>query len=216
MIDSEEKLIEYIRKGEYENQDFKFAINDSKKIAISLSAFSNTSGGRLLIGVKDNGRISGVRSEEEKHMVEGAADLYCSPRPEIQFMVVYTSDNKEVLIAEIAESHSKPIKAITPDGSWKAYIRMGDENALANVLHLKNWERAAALKGSERPSHFTDSDLKILKQISEQSTWTINSLVKKTGLARRQALNVLGNFLHWDLIELVLIDSEFKIRMKAD
>lgn len=45
--------------------DFKFEISDSKKIARSLVAFANTDGGRLLIGVKDNGVISGIRSEEE-------------------------------------------------------------------------------------------------------------------------------------------------------
>ena len=60
-------------------QDFKFEISDARKIAKTLSAFANTDGGRLLIGVKDNGRIAGVRSEEEKYMIEAAAQLYCIP-----------------------------------------------------------------------------------------------------------------------------------------
>jgi hypothetical protein len=216
MIDSEEKLLEYIQKGEHENQDFKFAINDSKKIALSLSAFANTSGGRLLIGVKDNGKITGIRPEEEKHMIEGAADLYCDPRPEILFTLIKTTNRKEVLVAEVLESNSKPVKAITPEGIWKAYIRLGDENALASVLHLKHWEQAKQLKGRVKPSQFTETDLKILKKIGEEPIWNLNSLVKKTGLTRRLALNILSNFLHWDLIELIRLDSEFKIRLKED
>ena len=47
-----------IAEGEHQQQDFKFEISDARKIAKTLSAFSNTDGGRLLIGVKDNGKIA--------------------------------------------------------------------------------------------------------------------------------------------------------------
>ena len=43
---------ELISQGEHQQQDFKFEVSDSKKIARTLSAFANTDGGRLLIGVK--------------------------------------------------------------------------------------------------------------------------------------------------------------------
>ena len=58
-----------IAEGEHQQQDFKFEISDARKIAKTLSAFANTDGGRLLIGVKDNGKIAGVRSEEEKYII---------------------------------------------------------------------------------------------------------------------------------------------------
>ena len=62
-------LEKLISEGEHVHQDFKFAISDARKIAKSLSAFANTEGGRLLVGVKDNGKIAGVRSEEELYMI---------------------------------------------------------------------------------------------------------------------------------------------------
>jgi hypothetical protein len=68
-----------IAEGEHQQQDFKFEISDARKIAKTLSAFANTDGGKLLIGVKDNGKIAGVRSDEEQYMIEAAAELYCSP-----------------------------------------------------------------------------------------------------------------------------------------
>jgi predicted HTH transcriptional regulator len=49
-------IYKLIQEGEHQRQDFKYCINDSKKIAKSLVAFANTDGGRLLIGIKDNGR----------------------------------------------------------------------------------------------------------------------------------------------------------------
>ena len=71
-------LEKLISEGEHVHQDFKFAISDARKIAKSLSAFANTEGGRLLVGVKDNGKIAGVRSEEELYMIEAAAN-YSKP-----------------------------------------------------------------------------------------------------------------------------------------
>jgi predicted HTH transcriptional regulator len=73
-------LHEYIKEGEHESQDFKFRIDDQKKIARTLSAFANTVGGRLLIGVKDNGKVVGVDPQEEFYMIEGAASLFVSHR----------------------------------------------------------------------------------------------------------------------------------------
>jgi len=85
-----------IKQGEHHQLDFKFEITDSKKIARSLVAFSNTNGGKLLIGVKDNGAIAGVRSDEEYHMVEAAAQMYC--KPQIKFeSKEWTVDGKTVL-----------------------------------------------------------------------------------------------------------------------
>ena len=68
-----------IAEGEHEQQDFKYAISDARKIARSLSAFANHSGGRLLVGVRDNGSIAGVRNEEDIYLLEQAAEMYCEP-----------------------------------------------------------------------------------------------------------------------------------------
>ena len=68
-MNSKDYIYKLIEEGEHQQQDFKFEISDARKIAKSLSAFSNTDGGRLLIGVKDNGKIAGVRSEEEIYMI---------------------------------------------------------------------------------------------------------------------------------------------------
>ena len=98
------KLIE---KGEHQQQDFKFEISDARKIARSLAAFANTDGGRLLVGVKDNGAIAGVRSNEEFYMVEMAAQLYCNPP--VDFTVAeHLIDGKTILEIYVPRSESGP------------------------------------------------------------------------------------------------------------
>src|SRR3712207_5929821 len=119
-----------IAEGEHQQQDFKFEISDARKIAKTLSAFANTDGGRLLIGVKDNGRIAGVRSEEEKYMIEAAAQFYCTPK--VQYTIrTYIVEGRQVLLASIDESSQKPVYAKDESGKPLAYLRIQDENILA-------------------------------------------------------------------------------------
>lgn len=106
-----------IAEGEHQQQDFKFEISDTRKIAKTLSAFANTEGGRLLIGVKDNGKIAGIRSEEEIYMIEAAAQLYCVPQVEYAVQS-YHIEGRQILIADIKESLHKPVYAKNEDGKF--------------------------------------------------------------------------------------------------
>jgi predicted HTH transcriptional regulator len=126
-------LHKLIEEGEHQQQDFKYCINDSKKIAKSLVAFANTDGGRLLIGVKDNGKIAGVRTDEEFYMVEAAAKIYSSPP--INFSTKqWQAEGKTVLEIGIEASENKPHFAKDENGKWLAYTRMKDENVLAHKI----------------------------------------------------------------------------------
>ncbi|MFM7769343.1 MAG: helix-turn-helix domain-containing protein, partial [Bacteroidota bacterium] len=57
-------ILQYIQQGEHLHQDFKMRVDSSQKIARSLVAFANSEGGRLLIGVKDNGSVCGISPNE--------------------------------------------------------------------------------------------------------------------------------------------------------
>ena len=56
----------YLRKliagGENQHLDFKYCVSDSRKIARTLTAFANSDGGILLIGVRDNGSVADRKS----------------------------------------------------------------------------------------------------------------------------------------------------------
>ena len=86
-IKSRHYIQNLIEEGEHVHQDFKYQISDARKIARSISAFANNDGGHLLIGVKDNGKIAGVQSDEEIYMIEQAASMYCKPEQTAHFSV---------------------------------------------------------------------------------------------------------------------------------
>lgn len=132
-----------IAQGEHEHQDFKFAISDARKIARSISAFANNDGGRLLIGVKDNGVVAGVRNEEDIYVVEQAAERYCRPAVPVEFKGYKVDGTLLVIVAEIAASADRPVMASEPDGTWRAYYRVADENIAAHPLMVEAWRRSS-------------------------------------------------------------------------
>lgn len=133
-----------IDEGEHETQDFKFAISDARKIARSISAFANRRGGSLLIGVKDNGAVAGVRSEEDIYVVEQAAQMYCEPPQEVGFQAYRVEDGLTVIRATVAAASERPVSVREGDGRLRAYYRVADENIAAHPLMVRAWRMQAS------------------------------------------------------------------------
>lgn len=132
-----------VAEGEHERQDFKFAISDARKIARSVSAFANTAGGRLLVGVKDNGELAGVRNEEDIYVVEQAARRYCSPEVEVEFTAFRVDERKIIIRVSIPQVASRPVYCLEDDGRRRAYCRVADENIVAHPLMVRAWRSDA-------------------------------------------------------------------------
>lgn len=137
-------ILDLISRGEHVGQDFKFAISDARKIARSISAFANNAGGHLLVGVKDNGTIAGVRNDEDIYVIEQAARLYCRPSQEVEFTAFNTGDTGIVIRARVEKADERPVYAQDSDRCWKAYFRVADENISAHPLMVRTWRRMAS------------------------------------------------------------------------
>ena len=126
-------LEKMIAEGEHLHQDFKYFLSDAKKIARSVAAFANTDGGRLLIGVKDNGKIVGIKNDEDIHLIEAAAQVFCSPAVDYE-PKIWEYGTKRVLEVDIAPSAAAPHSAPTESGSRAVFIRKADENKVASAV----------------------------------------------------------------------------------
>ena len=188
-----------IAEGEHQQLDFKFEINDARKIARTLSAFSNTDGGRLLIGVKDNGRISGVRSDEEFYMAESAASLYC--KPEVKFETrSHQIDGKTVLEIYIPPVAQKPVYAQDQDKRWMAYIRVKDENILAGIIQLEVWKDGFKERG--RLLEFTRSEDFLLRYLEKEPGTTLSKIQRDTGFRRKELVTLMTKLVLFDVVEM--------------
>ena len=202
---------ELIKEGEHQQQDFKFEISDVCKIAKSLSAFANTDGGRLLIGVKDNGKIAGVHSEEEQYMIQAAAELYCVP-PVAYEMTTYIVEGKQVLLANIKRTEKRPVYAKGEDGNLLAYVRVADENILATPVHLRYWQQSESLHGEL--TVYTEKEQHLLSLLNEHRMLTLNKCCRLSKLPRPVTIKLLARFIRYGIVEAVYKEQQFFFTQK--
>ena len=196
-----------IAQGEHQQQDFKYEISDVRKIARTLSAFANTDGGRLLIGVKDNGKIAGVRSDEEIYMVEAAAALYCVP-PVACHMSVHRVEGRGVVIAEVEPSAERPVRARLDDDSLCAYMRIADENIVASPVQMALWREADRERSTMMS--FTAREQLLLKLLADSpDPLTLNRFARLGRLPRYRAVQQLALFIRFGLVEQQFVDHTF-------
>jgi predicted HTH transcriptional regulator len=178
-----------ILEGENVSLDFKKTISSSEKIAKTLVAFANNRGGKLLIGIADDGSIKGVKSEdEEKYMITKAAHVFCKPAIEPKFEEIYV-DDKLVLVVDIPKSDLKPHYAIDENRKWWVYFRVKDKSILASkiivdVLKEENQETGQLISYSEH-------EKKLLKYLEEHGRITLKEYSKLTRSAHKKAQKII-------------------------
>jgi hypothetical protein len=205
----------YIKKlileGEHQMLDFKFELSDSRKIARTLAAFANTNGGRLLVGVKDNGALAGVRSEEEIYMAEGAARLHC--RPEVPISIKeWEVEGKTVVEIIVEPGRHKPHLAPDPEGKWKAYIRQQDENYLASHVQMLIWKRQQA--GSDTMIRYREEEGILLGYLEKHGVISLGRFQKLAGITKKKAEAILVNFILLGFIYLRHEGDEVRFHLR--
>ena len=213
MRQKEHHIQDLIQEGEHQMLDFKFEISDSRRIARSLAAFANTDGGRLLVGVKDNGAIAGVRSDEEIHMIEAAADMYCQPKVE------YTTEEWEIngkTVLEVIIPKDKHHKHKAPDnqGNYKIFVRVKDENLVADSILIKVWKAAKF----SRPAKiaFTETETQLLHYLKEHGEITLKEFQEMAHINKRKAEAILADFILVGTIEIVQTSQSTVFRLSDE
>ncbi|MBO0947663.1 AlbA family DNA-binding domain-containing protein [Fibrella forsythiae] len=127
---------ELIARGEGIQLEFKSTLSTPYRIARTLTAFSNTSGGTLLIGIADDGKIVGIDSEyKEMEKIERATDFLIEPPIDISYET-RRLDGKTILLLTIPESSEKPHTALDERGNRTIYVRQRDKSVPTNHLML--------------------------------------------------------------------------------
>lgn len=198
-------LTDRIREGEGVQLDFKMWIDDQKKIARTLVAFANTEGGSLLIGVKDNGKISGIEPSEEFHMISAATELYC--KPVIPFeSIIWQEKHKLVLEIQIAQSNDVHT-ALDENGKPRIYLRANDTTLVANkiiakYMHLKSGDGV-------RPEKLSEEALSILRMLEKDRKYTLSKIYRLSELPKKEVDHWLSLFLAWGLIGFEVQEATF-------
>jgi len=188
------QLKSLIIKGEGEKVDFKQKISQPYKIAKTISAFANTKGGVLLVGVQDDKTIMGVDPEEEKYLLETASDFYCDPPIPLSYQEVEDEEEEKiVLIVRIKESKDKPHFVRDKNNKLHAYIRQNDKCIPAGKTMLtlmKKGHTAANGKTVAIPLN-SFNERKLIAYLKKHERITLKQFMQIVNISRRRALRIL-------------------------
>ncbi len=183
-------LLRLIATGENDRLDFKKTITHPDKIARTLVSFANTRGGIILVGVQDNGQISGIDPEEEKHTLQLAAAQYCDPPLKIAFEEI-EYEKRAVLKVIIPESTHKPHLAQVKENDWRGYVRVKDESVQTSKMVMRVLQTEDTLPNLSRELNLDQPDYKLLDYLKTNRRVTLKQFMKLANLSRRRAYRIL-------------------------
>jgi len=175
-----EELEKLVFKGEGVQLDFKQSITNQKKIARTLASFANNRGGKLLIGVKDNGFLMGCDAEEEMYMIYEAAEHFCEPPVDVVFTIYEDEEGLQILEADIKNSLRKPHFAMDEHDEWQLYMRSMDKTLLAS-------------KTTQRTLQYEDDEKIDINDLDSKSQFVLDYLKTKEFITPKilnQKLNI--------------------------
>lgn len=206
-------LKKLIAEGENQTLDFKYAINDSRKIARAMVAFANTDGGRLLVGVRDNGSIAGIRSDEEMYMVDTAAHLYC--RPGINYTLKqHVTEGKTVLEVEVMKGENRPYQVKDEDGRWLAYFRHNDQNLVANRILLQVWRKGEKKKGVI--VKFGKAENILMDFLAKNGSITLSMFRKIAKISAYRAEAIIANLIIFKVLIINASEKGFRYELNPE
>lgn len=196
---SRQDLKNLIATGESSFLEFKHQVASPEKIAREIAAFANTKGGKLLIGVADNGDMIGVESYmEEEFWITQAAEDCCVPKAKISIELMNVG-NRDILIVDIPEAEEKPVY-VKGKKHRKVYIRREDESIVASDEIVDILKNGSSEEGVT--FEYGENERMLFRFLNEYSDITVERfsiLINKTSYS---AAKILVNLVSAGVLDL--------------
>lgn len=164
MLKSE--LFETISNGENSGVEFKRDDIRPEQLAKEIVAFANFEGGQILLGVEDDGSISGIQRDNSQEWVLNVFRDKVHPQLIPFYEEIETDPGTKVAVVSIGKGISKPF-VVRHNNREDTYIRLGDRSELASrEQQLRLFESGGLLHVEVMPvpgSSFDNLDLERIK-----------------------------------------------------
>lgn len=191
---------ELISKGESKTVEFKMELPKGNGLASTVCAFANRAGGYLLIGVNDNGEISGVDDDVASAYLEKIPNMihdiiYPMLLPEIY---TYNVDGRKVVVVQIYPGNNTPYYIREKGKIHGTYMRVGRTNKQADEGMIKELERQKINRSFDEDIHDEISEKNmtrlsdVLQEVFEQKI-TTEKLYNLQMIQRIGDMNYLTN-----------------------
>lgn len=202
------ELLELISRGEDSRTQFKQNITNPESLAGDIVAFSNSKGGRVLIGVNDQGQIVGLSADDIRRLnqlISNTASNMVRPSVNPVTENISTADGLLVMVVTVLEGISKPYS----DNNGVFWVKSGaDKRRVTSREEIQRMLQSADLvHADELPvdgttsadidaNHFNEFFLKnygeALDNALEKDGIPFTRLLTNLGLAQETTLNLAG------------------------
>ena len=125
------ELLELIANGENSGVEFKSDVLRPEQLAKEIVALANFRGGRILLGVEDDGTITGVRRDDLEHWVMDAVfGRKVHPMILPYYEEIQVDDQRRVAVVTLTQGTAKPY-VIRHNDREEIYVRFGSTSRLA-------------------------------------------------------------------------------------
>ncbi|MEW6096736.1 MAG: ATP-binding protein [bacterium] len=196
------ELMEIIRNGESLGVEFKRDDMQPQSMAKEITSLANLEGGYILLGVEDDGTVTGlVREDLEEWVMNICSDNINPPIIPYFEVILWEGDKKIGVITVPEDSPDKPYKA-WEEGRWVTFVRIGSSSREATrEQEQRLYQASGVLRYDIKP--VSGSSLKDLD---------INRLINYFRDVRRQNCPEKEEIEQW---ETLLINTEIMVESRG-
>jgi predicted HTH transcriptional regulator len=194
------------QQGEGLKIEFKKKAAFPDKIVKEIIAMANTEGGYLLIGVDDDGTVSGQRFiEEEVFVMEKAIREHIKPELVYDVGVVKLNPKKGVAVFSIPRSLDRP-HFILDNNRKRAFVRVADRSIQAS---REMWEILRRGKQSKDVVFtYGEKETVLMKALAEHGKVTLREFQHLAKLPRFLASKTLVRLVLANVIQIIPQEKE--------
>lgn len=194
------------QQGEGLRIEFKKKAAFPEKIVREVVAFANTEGGYLLIGVDDDGTVSGQRFiEEEVFVMEKAIKELIFPSLACEVSMFKLNAKKGVALFTVPKSLTRP-HYLYSNSKKQAFVRVKDRSIQASK---EIWE---VLKRSRQPKDigftYGEKEEILMKALGNQEFITLNEFRRIAKLSKFTASRTLIRLVLANVLAIVPQENE--------
>jgi len=198
------ELEQLVELGEGISLEFKRRVPQPERIAKEIVALANTNGGRIVLGVGDDGTIEGFEHiAEQQFLLRQATEAHCTPPVEYETERVVVGDQRDVIVVTVPESRNKPHVLVTDssaNGQGPVYVRVEDRSVEATdetVERLREQQPGASVT-----FEFGDTESLLMRYLDDYGRITVPQLAQLADISPERASQTLLRLTRADLLHL--------------
>jgi ATP-dependent DNA helicase RecG len=199
------EILTILSQGEDSLNQFKKNITNADSLAAEIIAFSNGQGGRLFLGVDDDGTVTGLSKEDIQRLnqlVSNTASQYVLPAVN-PTTIISTINNQRILIVEVPRGLNKPYQ----DKNGVFWVKSGSDKRKATSREeiQRLFQSSGMVHADINPSGLTVADLdmpyfekffeKRYGERLEDQTLPLEQTITNMNLGNAGELNLTGALL---------------------